>query len=107
MKVLSVLLFSGNEAPGNGSSTLVMIVLMFAIIYFFMIRPQSKKAKEQKQFKEQLKKGDSIVTIGGVHGKISEIKENTVLLEIAKDVKIKIQRDAISMESTSKEIEDK
>ncbi len=100
MNILSILLMS-TQSPGNGSSTIIMLVLMFAIIYFFMIRPQSKKAKEQKQFKEQLKKGDTIVTIGGIHGKIIDIKENSMILEIAKDIKINIQRDAVSMESTA------
>ncbi len=97
--LLNILLFS-TQSPGNGSSTLIMLLLMFVIIYFFMIRPQSKKAKEQRQFKEQLKKGDKVVTIGGIHGKIVDVKENYFLLEIADNVKIKIMRDAISMEST-------
>lgn len=100
MKLMTILLFSANEAPGNGNATLIMLVLMFAIIYFFMIRPQSKKAKEQKQFKEQLKKGDEVVTIGGIYGKIAEIKSDRIVLEISKDVKVNITRDAISMDAS-------
>ncbi|MEA3496141.1 MAG: preprotein translocase subunit YajC [Bacteroidota bacterium] len=101
MEIISIFLMSSGEATGNGSSTIIMLLVMFVIIYFFMIRPQSKKAKEQKQFKEKLTKGDKVITIGGVHGKILEIKENKILLEIAKDVKITIQREAVSMESTN------
>ena len=65
---------------GNSMSSLIMIVAMIAIFYLFMIRPQAKKQKELKKFREAMKPGDKVVTIGGVHGKILEIAESTVLI---------------------------
>ena len=65
-----------------------------------MIRPQQKKAKDQKKFTEEIKKGDDIVTIGGIHGKIAEMENDTVVLEVEKGARIRISRSAISMEST-------
>jgi len=65
---------------GNPMSSLVMIIAMIAIFYLFMIRPQAKKQKELKKFRESMKPGDKVVTIGGIHGKILEIAESTVLI---------------------------
>ena len=70
------------------------------MFYFFMIRPQQKKQKEQKKFIEEVKKGDQVVTIGGVHGRIAEIEGDTVILEVEKGGRIKFSKSAISMEST-------
>ena len=78
----------------------MMMVLMFGILYFFMIRPQQKKAKDQKKFTEEIKKGDYVVTIGGVHGRIAEIEDDTFILEAERGVRIKFSKSAISMEST-------
>jgi len=65
---------------GNSMSSLVMIVLMLIIFYFFMIRPQAKKQKELKKFREGLKAGDKVITSSGIHGKILELTENTALI---------------------------
>lgn len=80
----------------NGFISLLPYVLIIFVFYFFMIRPQLKKQKEQKKFRESLNKGDKVVTIGGVHGKIVEVKENVVVIEIAKDMNIRIEKSAIS-----------
>ena len=77
-----------------------MMVLMFGILYFFMIRPQQKKAKDQKKFTEEIKKGDYVVTIGGAHGRIAEIEDDTFILEVERGARIKFSKSAISMEST-------
>ena len=77
-----------------------MMVAMFAILYFFMIRPQQKKAKEQKKFTEEIKKGDYVVTIGGAHGRVAEIEDDTFILEVERGARIKFSKSAISMEST-------
>ena len=77
-----------------------MMVLMFGILYFFMIRPQQKKAKDQKKFTEDIKKGDYVVTIGGVHGRVAELEGDTFILEAERGVRIKFSKSAISMEST-------
>lgn len=73
----------------------IMMIAMFAIIYFFMIRPQNKKQKEIMNFRKNLEIGQRIITAGGVYGKIKEIKDTTVILEIADNVKIQIDKNSI------------
>lgn len=80
---------------GNSMSSLIMIVAMIAIFYLFMIRPQAKKQKELKKFREAMKPGDKVVTIGGVHGKILEIAESTVLIS-SEGTKIRVDKSAIA-----------
>ena len=75
-------------------------ILMFVVIYFFMIRPQQKKAKTEKQFEAELKVGDKIVTKSGIHGKIAELAETTVVIETMSG-KLKMERSAISMEMSA------
>lgn len=72
-------------------------ILMFVVIYFFMIRPQQKRVKQEKQFEADLKVGDKIVTKSGIHAKISEINETTIIIETMAG-KLKMERSAISME---------
>jgi preprotein translocase subunit YajC len=103
MEILSILLMAapqGGQKP-NALTSLLPILLIVVVVYFFMIRPQSKKAKQAKLFKEQLKRGDKVVTIGGIHARIIDIKENDIILEISDNVKITVIKDAISMESTN------
>lgn len=76
---------------GGSGMSILMIVALIAIFYFFMIRPQSKKQKEMKKFRENMKSGDKVITAGGIHGRVREIKKNgTAVLEIAEGVKITI-----------------
>lgn len=77
-----------------------MLGLMFVIMYFFMIRPQQKKAKDQKKFIEEVKVGDRIVTIGGMHGRIAELDGDTFILEAEKGARMRFSKSSISMEST-------
>jgi preprotein translocase subunit YajC len=81
---------------GGGSSMLIFILLMIVIFYFFMIRPQQKKQKKLEEARNSLQKGDKVVTIGGIHGKITDIKDNTFTIEIAHDVRIEVDKAAIS-----------
>lgn len=74
----------------------LMWVGIFAVFYFFMIRPQQKKQKEQKQLLESIKKGDDVVTIGGLHGKVYLVEDATVTLELDKGVKITFEKTAVS-----------
>lgn len=74
----------------------IPFIAIIAIIYFLMIRPQSKKAKEQKNMLSSLKKGDKIVTIGGIYGKIAEVKEATLILDTGKGNTIELDRNSIS-----------
>ena len=82
-------------AGGNSFSGLLMIVAMIAIFYFFMIRPQQKKQKEIKKAREAMKNGDRVVTAGGIHGKIKEISDATIMIEIAPGVQIKIDKGSV------------
>lgn len=90
----------GTEGAGNPLVALLPWVLIFVVIYFFMIRPQNKKAKDQKLFRENIAKGDRIVTIGGVHGKIIELGDTTVIIEVEGQMRLKIEKTAISQENT-------
>lgn len=90
-------------APGkgsNGSMNMIMILLMFVVMYFFMILPQMRKGKAQKIFWSELKKGDNIITSGGIHGKITDLKETSVVIETEGGGKLKIEKSAISLEMT-------
>lgn len=87
---------AGQEAPkSNIWMNVIFWVLLIAVIYFFMIRPASKRNKEAQKFKESLKKGSKVITAGGVYGIIDEISDTYVLLEIANGVKIKIDKNSI------------
>lgn len=102
MNQLSFLLMGAPAAEGGGFdfTQLVPFLLIIVVIYFFMIRPQTKKAKEQKEFRENIKRGDFVVTIGGVHGKIADIRENTFIIDAGQNVRLTIDKAAVSMESS-------
>lgn len=93
-------------APAAGNSNPIMnflpLILIAVVFYFFMIRPQTKRMKDQKNFIENLSKGDKIVTVGGIHGKIAEINDDTFLMEIEGGVKMKIDRVSVSLEASKK-----
>lgn len=76
---------------------MLMIVALIAIFYFFMIAPQRKREKKINEFRNNIKKGDEVVTIGGIHGRIREIKENSFVLEISDGVRITVDKNAIAM----------
>ena len=80
---------------GGGSMMWIMLIAMFVIMYFFMIRPQTKRQKEIRKFREALSVGDKVVTAGGIYGKIKEIKDNIIVLEIADNVRIRIDKSSI------------
>ena len=73
----------------------VMLLLIFVSMWFFMIRPQRKQQKELQKFRDSLKKGDKVVTIGGIYGTVVELKDKSVLIEVDKDVKIRVDRNAL------------
>lgn len=86
---------------GGGNFTfLIMMVLIFVVMYFFMIRPQQKKQKEMAKFRESLQKGDKIVTLGGIYGVISEVKERYVLIEVDSNVKLRVDKSSIVKDVT-------
>jgi preprotein translocase subunit YajC len=86
------------QAPAAGmdsSMMWIMLILMFVIMYFFMIRPQNKKQKEIAQFRRSLQVGQSVITAGGIHGTIKEINDNDVMLEIDRNVKVRVDKNSI------------
>ncbi|MFZ5971536.1 MAG: preprotein translocase subunit YajC [Bacteroidota bacterium] len=85
---------------GSGWTSMIFMLLIIVVFYFFMIRPQQKKAKEQKKFTEEVKVGDRVVTIGGAHGRVAEIEDDTIVLEVERGGRIRFNKSAISMEST-------
>jgi preprotein translocase subunit YajC len=88
---------AGGNAGGGMASTLIMFALIFVIFYFMIMRPQQKRTKERQALLESLKKGDKIITSGGLHGKIVNVDEKTVLLEVGDNLKLKFERSAINI----------
>lgn len=99
---MHVVLMAPPQGGGSGAMNLIMIALIGIVFYFFMIRPQTKKLKDQQNFIGNLKKGDKVVTLGGVHGRIAEVNEDHLMVEIAPEVKIKMEKSAISLENSLK-----
>ena len=86
---------AAQQPAGGGWSMWIMLALIFVIMWFFMIRPQRKQQKELENFRNALKKGDKVVTIGGIYGIVSEIKEDSVLIEVDNNVKIRVSKQAL------------
>ncbi len=95
MNILNMFLLQAPAQQGSSWSGILMIVLIFVIFWLFFIRPQNKRAKEQQKFRENLQKGDKVVTIGGIHGKVEEVRENTVLVNVDHNTKIEFEKSAI------------
>jgi preprotein translocase subunit YajC len=103
MNLLNILLMTppqGQGAGGGGmASSLIFLVLIFVVFYFFFIRPQVKRQKDQKKFREGLSKGQKIITIGGIHGRIVELQETTCTIEVEGGVKLKLEKSAVAADS--------
>ena len=98
--------------PASMAGSFIPLLLIIVIFYFFLIRPQNKKQKETEKMLAALKKGDKVITIGGIHGTISSVKEKTVIVKVDENVKLEFNRSAISsVEKTdaekAKELEEK
>jgi preprotein translocase subunit YajC len=96
--MLNTIFLQAAAGEGNPIMQFLPLVLIVVVFYFFMIRPQSKKAKDAKKFREALSKGDKVITIGGIHGKVTEVKEQYVNIQIANGVEIKVSKTAVSPE---------
>ena len=86
---------ANGTAQQSSWSFWVMMILIFVVFYFFMIRPQQKKQKELQAQREALKKGDKVITAGGIYGIIKEVKENAYLIEVSKDVTLKVDKGSV------------
>lgn len=97
--MLTILL---QQSAAGGLGQLIPFLLIGIVFYFFMIRPQMKKNKELKKFRESLAKGDKVITIGGIHGKIEEIKDDTVVITVEGGSKLRVEKSALTAEFTPK-----
>ena len=88
------------QQQGGGWSMWIMLALIFVVMWFFMIRPQKKQQKELQNFRDSLKKGDKVVTIGGIYGTVTEVKEDSVLIEVDNNVKIRVSKQALVKDFT-------
>lgn len=91
---------AGQATAGGGSMFWVMIIAMFVIMWFFMIRPQRKQQKELEKFRNSLKRGDKVVTAGGIYGTVDEIKDRTVLIKVDGDVKLRVDKNSLVRDFT-------
>ena len=95
------------QTGDSGLTTLIFFGLIFFIMYFFMIRPQVKKQKKENAFRDALKKGQKVITIGGIHGKIIEISQNTLVIGLVDGNKLKIEKSSVSMTGVSQQMQEK
>ena len=85
---------------GSSSSMIIILLLFFVLMWFFMIRPQMKRQKELKKYRDELKKGDKVMTTGGIFGKIVEINDFTVIIEVESQARLKVSKEAIVKDMT-------
>ncbi len=100
--MLVSLFLQAAQGPGFDYSSLILFAAMGLVFYFFMIRPQQKRQKEQKKFRDELKKGDLVVTIGGLHGRVYSVEAETVTLDVDRGIKLVFEKSSISQEATKK-----
>ena len=93
--IMITILQAAAGQQGGGWQMWIMLALIFVVMWFFMIRPQRKQQKELQNFRDSLKKGDKVVTIGGIFGTVCEIKEDSVLIEVDNNVKIRVSKQAL------------
>ena len=90
-----ITILQANAAMGGGASIWIMFLLLFVVMWLFMIRPQRKQQKELEAFRSSLKKGDKVITNGGIYGTVADIEDRTVLLKVDGDVKIRVDKSCI------------
>ena len=100
MNMMTILQAAPAAQAGSQWSMWIMLALIFVVMWFFMIRPQLKQQKELQNFRDSLKKGDKVVTIGGIYGTVCEIKEGSVLIEVDNNVKIRVSKQALVKDFT-------
>lgn len=92
----NIILMAQPQQGGSGYSSLIFLALIMVVFYFFFIRPQAKKAKDLKKYREALKKGDRVITIGGLHAKIVEVQDTTFTLEVEDGSRMRFEKSAIA-----------
>jgi preprotein translocase subunit YajC len=101
------LMMPADGEGGSGIGAFLPLILIIVVFYLFFIRPQMKKQKDLKKFREALKKGDKVITIGGIHGKIVEEQERTFTIEVEGQNRLKIEKTAVAMEGVSENLGEK
>ena len=101
MTLITLLQAAQQPAAGGGASFWIMILLLFGVMWFFMIRPQRKQQKELEKFRNELKKGDKVVTAGGIYGTVAEIQERSVLIKVDGEVKLRVDKNSIVRDYTT------
>ena len=103
MKIAQFLLFMPSQEgqEGSGYISFIMLFLIILVFYLFFIRPQMRKSKEQRKYREALKKGDKVITIGGIHGKIVEVTDRTFTIEVEGQNRLKIEKTAVAMDGST------
>ncbi|HNW56919.1 MAG TPA: preprotein translocase subunit YajC [Bacteroidales bacterium] len=86
---------AGTSGQGNALVTFLPLILVFVVFYFFMIRPQMKKQKELTNYRNSLKRGDKVITTGGIYGKIYEVKDTYATIDVGNDIKLKVDKNAL------------
>ncbi|MEA3504240.1 MAG: preprotein translocase subunit YajC [Bacteroidota bacterium] len=98
--MMNILLMAQPQGGEQGGlMSFLPLLLVIVVFYLFFIRPQMKRSKDQKKFREALKKGSKVVTIGGIHGKILEVKETTVIIEVEGENRLKVEKSALAMDT--------
>jgi preprotein translocase subunit YajC len=97
---MNSILLQAAPAGGGAFMQIGIMVAIVGIFYFFMIRPQQKKAKDAKKFTDEIKKGDYVVTIGGAHGRVAELEGDTFILEVERGARIRFNKSSISLDAT-------
>ena len=95
---------AGATGQANPLMTFLPLILVFVVFYFFMIRPQMKKQKEMTNYRSSLKKGDKVITTGGIYGRIYEVKDNYVTVDVGGDVKLRIDKNALLIDPSADEL---
>lgn len=98
--MLTTILQTAGQPQGGGISMWIMLALIFVVMYLFMIRPQRKQQKELEKFRSELKKGDKVVTAGGIYGTIAEIQPASVLIKVDGEVKLRVDKNSIVRDSS-------
>ena len=101
--IMITILQAAAGQQGGGWQMWIMLALIFVVMWFFMIRPQRKQQKELRNFRDSLKKGDKVVTIGGIYGTVCEIKEGSILIEVDNNVKIRVSKQALVKDFTEQQ----
>lgn len=105
MYLNTIILMMGGQEGETDIMSFLPLILIVLVFYLFFIRPQMKKSKDQRKFREALKKGDKVITIGGIHGKIIEVSEKTVTLDVGNQMKMVFEKSAIAADPAGQQLQ--